>query len=451
MMMNFRVKTPLFFLFASLFFSALYALLIPPFQSPDEPNHFLRAYQVSEGHFVPQKTADQRLGGFLPSSLGLVAGQFAGLKNDYDARICLENIRLAASIPLLCGERRFFDFANTAMYAPTAYAPQAAAIALIRPFGASPLQMLYAGRLANAWVWCLLVFAAIRMLPAQRAIMAVLALLPASLVMAASLNADTVTNGLCFWVFAACLSAAPTARFPASTFRLPAFVIIAANKLIVIVFVLLQWLNGSRRYAGSIAVAAGLTALCWGALAQRWFIPYDTYNPAFRDTQTLNEGVDPAAQLAYMSGHPFQWATLSARSYLKAAPSIAAHIVGKFGWEKNYLPPVWIGLLWMAVLALVFAEQNPATSRQRLLGGSVACLYMLLFSATMYLLWHPVGAPLLSNLQGRYFVPVLPLFALAFGTAYLQRFRTWVLPLAGIIIFLGHLAMLFSIWNRYYG
>jgi hypothetical protein len=32
----------------------LYAVVTPPFQVPDEPNHFYRAYQVSSGEVSPR-------------------------------------------------------------------------------------------------------------------------------------------------------------------------------------------------------------------------------------------------------------------------------------------------------------------------------------------------------------------------------------------------------------
>ena len=42
--------------------------LSPPSQVPDEPSHFLRAYQVSTGRLSPERL-ENGLGGFVPSSL----------------------------------------------------------------------------------------------------------------------------------------------------------------------------------------------------------------------------------------------------------------------------------------------------------------------------------------------------------------------------------------------
>ena len=45
-----------------LFFGFVLLLIVPPFQSPDEYNHFYRAFQVSEGHWFPEKIKNNRLG-----------------------------------------------------------------------------------------------------------------------------------------------------------------------------------------------------------------------------------------------------------------------------------------------------------------------------------------------------------------------------------------------------
>jgi Predicted membrane protein (DUF2142) len=47
-----------------------FAVLVPPFQSPDEFNHFYRVYQQSEGHFWGEiDSTKTKLGGYIPQSL----------------------------------------------------------------------------------------------------------------------------------------------------------------------------------------------------------------------------------------------------------------------------------------------------------------------------------------------------------------------------------------------
>ena len=443
----------------ALLFGSLFVFLIPPFQSPDEPNHFLRAYQVSEGAFFPEKQV-QRLGGDLPSSLVQVCDSFSFLKMNDRARLDKSLIMRCLVIPLAPGHRRFADFPNTAIYAPTAYLPQAAAIGVLRLFHATPLQMLYAARWSNLLIWVLLVFAAIRSAPFLQYPTAALALLPASLVIAASANADVVTNGLCWWLTASFLrSAAALKSDGAFSWRnslllkqLFAFVAVCANKLIAWPLVLPALLERDRRrrmFAGGVAVAGLVTALVWGSFAHARFIPYDAYDPALRNAQTLNEGVDPGRQWAFITTHPLFFVKTAIKSTVGAAPSAAAHLVGKFGWEKNYLHPVWLALLWLALGATVMTTDNPLAARQRLLMAGVGVLYLGLFVITMYLLWCPVGAGEVTNFQGRYFVPVALSLAAAAASGWFARFRKIARPAALLILIAGNLAMAAAIVQRF--
>jgi len=427
-------------------FGIFYALITPPFQTPDEPNHFFRAWQVSEGHFFPEKM-NARLGGELPLSLSQVCDSFAFLKNNPSARLRGQTLARTMTIPLQPERRRFTDFANTAIYAPTAYVPQAAAIAILRPMGATPLQLLYGVRLANLFVWLALILAAIQRMPFMRSILTALALLPATLCIAASANADVLTNGLCWWLVAVLVTSIQDGEFWK---KLLAVLVVAINKLIAVPLVLLGFLFPKPRVTAMLLVAGLLGALCWGQLAQGWFIPYDAYDPAYRDTQTLNSGVDPAKQMVFVLENPLFFIKTVAQSLLKALPSMAAHLVGKFGWEKNYLPTVWLALLWLMLAALVCAEKTAFSGRQRWGMAAITALYLSAFAFTMYALWTAVGADTLDNWQGRYFLSILPVAFMAVSNGILAKWKR-VIHVAAMLILLGsNLAMLgFIVW-RYY-
>lgn len=439
-----------------LFFGLIYVFLVPPFQSPDEPNHFFRAWQCSEGHIFPEKNGD-RLGGFLPAALPRLCDSFACLKNNPAARMDFTSWRRGLDIALEPDDRRFTDFANTAIYAPGAYLPQAAAIAVLRPLRAGPLLMLYAARTANLLTWILLVSAALRLMPFLRTTIAAIALLPATLCIAASANADVVTNGLCWWLTAALLFSDPGVFYGK---KLLAVMITAANKLIALPLVFLMPFSPDGASSGSVSrfrlyflslLTLGLlSALIWGSMAQRWFIPYDTYDPAFRDGQTLNSGVDPARQLAWVLEKPFFFISVVCRSVLGAAPSTAAHFVGKFGWEKNYMPAFWIAALWIMLSAMLFSEKNLLSGGKRLALLAVTSMYVAAFALTMYMLWSAVGASVMDNWQGRYFLAVAPLVVLALSQGYLEKYKREIDTAASIILILGHAAMIASIIGRYY-
>jgi uncharacterized membrane protein len=433
------------FLPFALLFGVAFAFLIPPFQSPDEPNHLLRAYQVSEGVFFPEKQ-DQRLGGTLPASLAQVRDSFSYLKMNNQARLDNDLIFRSLHLPLQPENRNFLDFPNTAIYAPTAYLPQATAIALLRPLGATPLQMLYAARLANLFVWAFFVLAALWLMPFLKNTLAALALLPASLVIAASANADVITNGLCWWLVASfCAGGQKGFKI------LAGLIIVCVNKLIALPLVGLFMLNRKPTFQFGVFLSVALVAaLAWGGFAQKNFITYDNYNPAYRDAQTLNEGVDPARQQRFIIENPLYFIEITSKSIVKSLPSMAAHFVGKFGWEKNYLHPIWLALLWLVLAAMLASEENPLPWRQRILAGVIVALYVGMFAVTMYALWCPVGAGEVTNFQGRYFVPIAPVAALALAGGWLKRFRQRIEWGAILILAMSNVAMMADIWHRYY-
>ena len=77
----------------------------PPFEVPDEPNHFARAFQVSEGQLVSQRVANS-VGGWLPRSIDQVADTVMGrVPFNPDVKQDLDAWARAFDIPLLPHDR----------------------------------------------------------------------------------------------------------------------------------------------------------------------------------------------------------------------------------------------------------------------------------------------------------------------------------------------------------
>jgi predicted membrane protein DUF2142 len=134
-------RVELFFLVVGLVAGAAFAVLFPPFSIADEPSHFLRAFHVSSGRLVPERTA-AGMGAVLPASLPRLADELAGgLPFNHQLKVD-PRIVLAALRRPLGEERQFVDFRNAAFASALPYVPQAAGIALGRSLGAPPLRLL---------------------------------------------------------------------------------------------------------------------------------------------------------------------------------------------------------------------------------------------------------------------------------------------------------------------
>ena len=185
-------------------FGTLYALVTPPFQVPDEFQHFYRAYQVSEGRLTAYRHGGE-VGGELPVSLETFAGSIWGKTFDPETKIHAGSIWAARTIPLQPRTRQFFVFGNVSWHSPTNYFPQAAAIAVARQIGLGPMGIFYAGRIGNLVSWSLLVYFSLRLIPIMDWTFLLLALTPMSMAQAASLSADATVNGVCFLFVAAAM------------------------------------------------------------------------------------------------------------------------------------------------------------------------------------------------------------------------------------------------------
>jgi uncharacterized membrane protein len=171
---------------------------MPPLQAPDEPNHFLRSLQVSTLHFTPEIN-NNHLGGTLPSACSdFIQYYGAFIRNNGQKKLVLEDYALGLKQTIDVSQQSFTPFSNTALYAPIAYLPQAIGMAIGTYFQTPPLVLLYLGRLLNLFAWSILVYWSITLLPFNKWLFVLLALLPMSIFQAASLSADTTTNGLSF-------------------------------------------------------------------------------------------------------------------------------------------------------------------------------------------------------------------------------------------------------------
>ena len=217
-------------------------------------------------------------------------------------------------------------------------------------------------------------------------------------------------------------------------------------------------------------------------------------NPIFVVGQQLNEKVDPSVQMAFMVHNPLIFTKIAVFSLLKTFPHTLIHYVGKFGWEKNYLPLWMVGILILLILIQAMSNekhpsiqglepierldvtnklsnksdnapnyqnpkseirnQGPLSIKAKIWLLSVGIVTTFSFAAAMYAIWCPVGSDFIENLGGKYFIPIYPLFLLACPTfdvskSRILRFLAQPKVLFGMLTF-SLLWSVFQVIMRYY-
>lgn len=444
-----------FFLAAGLLGGLAFLAGTPPFQVPDEPAHFYRAYAVSEGQPWAVR-APEGLGARLPASLQELG---TGLKGDLpfhpERKIRPETIRQAFRVPLEEERRVFVDYRTSAQFTLVPYLPQAAGIAAARALGAPPLGLLYAARIANLLAATALVFLGLRGLPSYSWLATMLALTPMAVFLRASASADALGTAVAFllaglvarlawgedgragWreigLLAACSMALCLAK--------PVYVPLAFLALLIPA----HRFPGGRR--GPALLLIGVTTAAAFGLAIQTAAAVDIpVRPDFP--------VDRERQIRDALADPLRVAGIVGEDYLRQGDRYAAQIVGQLGWLDANLPRplLWGYAALLALLALVDTRRTVAVELwQRALLAVVALAILGLVSASQYAAWTPYGADYVEGIQGRYFLPLAPAAA---WLLHSRRFEAGPARLDRVLPWLGFLALAVALWTvlrRYYG
>jgi len=452
------------FLAITLFFGLIYIFIIPPFQAPDEVHHLYRTYHVSQGNIIGQKTDDQRLGGTLPASLEIVASQFRYLRYATWETTSIDSISKYARLPLSKENTKFLDFPNVGYYAVSGYIPQALGITIGKFFNISPILLLYLTRFFNFLFWLSIIHWAIKTMPYHKLTMTFVALLPASIVFHTGVNPDAVTNSFCFLLLAYLLKLIHQREKIHAKYSLLILlsITIALNKVVYTPIILLFWLInpdklGSKKNYFAINIGLVLFHLIllylWYKFTSDTFIRYDDYNVKFREDKQLNPGVNPLEQLKFIVNNPREFIHILFNSYEEIFPYTLKHYVGKFGWEGNYLPELWLKtLLYSLIIIPIIDNKEKITTgiKNRLLLITVGVGIALAFSIVIYMQWNRPGHHQITALSGRYFIPIFPLFLLAL---YQQKIKINYKYLSYIVLALiitVNCVCVYSILERYY-
>jgi uncharacterized membrane protein len=405
----------IFLLIAPLLY-ATYALITPPFQTPDEHQHLFRAWQLSEFQLFAERRGDE-LGGFLPDSLAKAAVIELGLLKPHTLRFAIElpvETRLNRRTPIGDGaERRFLSFPGSAIYSPAGYVPQVAAIWLGKALGLSVEAILRLGRLANAALAIGLIYWAMRVTPVGAVAMLWVGLLP----MTASASAAFGQDGLI--IGGACLLTAIGLRViingGCSRLELLAAtlltILLTISKLFYLPLALISappfFLRnlGWRRSALPLLVclaAAGLTAI-WLNSDSVVMVP-------------LRDDMPPASErLDALLHTPTEFLMMLPRTY---GPWGKMHMdqLFTFGWLTVGPVDTAMTASFLALAMLLYcgnAGPSKLDWQSRLWLLAIAASIGLLISLAFYLVNTPVSENYIRGLQARYFIPIIPAILVA--------------------------------------
>lgn len=404
---------PRAFVWLALLFGIPLALITAPFQAPDEPQHFLRAYQISEGGWLPSRRGD-RGGGDLPVSLLEVPGRFAYLRFHWNEKTSWNQIRDAMRVPLDPERHQFIPFV-TAIYSPIAYLPQATGIAIGRQLSLPPLGLMYLARLVNLLAWIVLGCIALRITPICARPLLLLLMMPMSLFQAASMSADATTNGLAVLFTAIVLRfALGRSTLAISTAKWIGLVLLSAGltvtKFAYLPLAGLVLLIPRERFGSNRRRWTSLAVLLAGNLAAvlLWMPQTHGLNAVVRD----QANVSARGQIEYLRSHPSALLTVAWNTIVLDGWPMVRSFVGWLGSMDARMKVAFI-VPYLAVLFLACWSERSLAGPLRLRKWIAVILISAVLSIGAvgllnYIYWTPIAKSHVDGLQGRYLLPLAP-------------------------------------------
>lgn len=437
---------------------AFCAWRVPTGEVPDEPTHVMRAASLLHGEIIGHRVATLNVetgarDAGVTGNTGLALAAIAG--NGDRAPLPAGASRAARlawlrSIPWQ-PQTGFVSSANTAAYSPVAYVPAAMGLGIAILTGARPHAAIIAARFANTLVYALIGALALWLAGRGRLLLLVALSLPMTVWLAGSCSQDGLV------IACAVLAAALLPREGRAAFwcGCAALAVLALQKPPFLPLALLPlavpgrfdrsaWL---RRMGGACVIA--LPAMLWSvaiaALVSVPLLPGPPYHPGPLwpgDPTRLFRSAVASAQISVLLHHPLRVALLPITTGGRDLSALRLQFMGVLGHLSIRLPHLLYTLWTTAILSAVARLATEAPTRPLGWFTPVAGLVAILGSAeliflSLYVTWTPVGMARIDGMQGRYFIPLLPmlLFVLPGGIGG-QRVPVWIwwlAPLAAIL------------------
>jgi uncharacterized membrane protein len=443
-------------------------VFLPPPIAVDAPNHLARIDQIAHGHVVAPLDHDHRAFARLDSCVGPYVVAMGRLTH---LRISVIR-RQFQSID--CGRLRSIDISNMALNNPVAYLPQVMGYMAGRRSGGL-LAGVWMAKLAGLAAYLVLCWLALRIAPWGKPLLFLVALLPTSMTLAGSLSADSVPLALGLLTTALLLRLrAKLAEDDASgrTRRLlwglaVCIVLLSLAKNLYFAVALVALLVPADRFAtrrgrriflagvfGPVVIGVGL----WSALV------VNRVKFEFEDWFLTNSVV----QKAWIRDHPLGFAYLAVRSVFGTTRVVSHTVPGMVAQFSEVFGPT-VAPIGMTLLALglglvalatdgVGSRRSGGASTSRVDGDGgddrydhitrlvipvvvlVVVMALVLYGEALALTPNLRIGPNITYIEGRYFLPILPLLLLPLAArgrlldGATTRAWAWALPVSLVVL-----------------
>jgi uncharacterized membrane protein len=403
-----KITPEKFFLYSSLIVGVLLCFIVPIGAGYDEDTHEARIWEISKGVLVPNALLST--GPNFPSAF---------YELSYRQKYILEPVGLSfyqENLTKKIDWNNMIFHETRSNYFPALYLPQAFIMGLLgRVFDAPLIVILILCRLSNLLLYVFLGYLAIKTIPYGKWILCVLALAPMAITQASIISADPLTNSgsFLFIAYILHLSTLQTKLTNKDFFLLlGAIALLFAIKLNASALIILIFLLPRKLFRDKKQIF--LLASCIGFLFIFLVIGWNLTAISPRGTVQEIEGVNALEQTKSILLDPSTYLSTLMTSFQMNGINFLKEWVGVMGY-RYWSYPFILYLLFFILLILAFVKDATLRikKRERIILLITFLLGIITTASALYITTNPVGSNSIEGINGRYFIPIMPLFFLA--------------------------------------
>lgn len=388
----------------------MFLILMPAFKNHDEGFHWFRILDIAQGNLLTNVSNNKPIA-VVPEST------FTMLEDEpeyINYRVIMDNLKK------VIGEEGTvrIELATTAIYNPIQYFPQTLGVIIMKFFTNNPMFIAYAARLANMVISIVLLYLAFKKMPFGKLGLLVTICLPIAIEGFTSMSSDAITIAISFlfiaYIFDIVFNKNENTKIKNKDIIILAIlaVILAVCKIVYLPIVGLMLLLGKSKFKTSkihiiTVVGIMLIAIIANLL---WLNTANTYLEMYKDGNSNS-------QIATIFKNPVLYLQRVLFTFNDCANNYIYSLFGdELGWNEfadmNYILPILIGGLFVFIHLADNTWKKRLSKYQNIIILLIVLAVIGLIFTSLYIQWNESDDNIIKGIQGRYFIPILPLVML---------------------------------------
>lgn len=404
----------------------------PPMTVPDENTHFLNAYTIADGQIFPQNV-DGQMGKYIPAEVKDFVvdnnSKFSGIDGQ---KYSFKEYYFNSHLEYKKGEKIFGEYWGQDIN-PISYIFSSTGMVigkvLLSAKQESPFNLLLFGRIFNLTFYIITMYFAIKITPYYKNTMFLLALMPMSIYLGASLSYDALLIPSTFLLFAYILKLRQSDKILLKDIMIICSIVFllfsvkqAYAPLVLVLFSISPRHFGDKKRYYKIIGIVGI--VCMSALMINQINNLSSLNI----DKIVNENV--TLQGKYVKSHLGIMIPIILKSFIQYKSFYIHGIIGILGQLDTNLPiPLLTIFLLILIMVMIIdsCEAANITIEFKLLGIVAIFIFVYFSFRSMYIRWTPLVEPIygdtVSGIQGRYFIPIMPFVFVMFANNLSVKYK----------------------------